>query len=139
MVYDVNHQARHGAARRAKMKFTSHLIKNAWAIRRAAAARFGVSIMSVVWKECLVTAASASQRLLKAANWLDKIIAEASEQADADEEAITSAKEIATALRLTDRKDLGKGVWASIISCLKINDQFFLSSELEEAECRKEF
>lgn len=41
------------AAKPVTQKITSDLNRRAWAIRREAAARLGVSLMSVVWGECL--------------------------------------------------------------------------------------
>ena len=35
------------------MKFTSEIIKKAWAIRKAAAQKFGCPVSEISWKECL--------------------------------------------------------------------------------------
>ena len=44
--------------------FTSALIKKTWAIRREAAARFGVGVMSIVWRECLAMAKAATKAVV---------------------------------------------------------------------------
>lgn len=51
------------------MRFTTELVKKAWAIRRQAAAKFGVKIMSVIWRECLKMARGVA-KLQRLAAWL---------------------------------------------------------------------
>ena len=45
------------------MKFTSKLIKAAWAIRRQAAQKFSCKIMEISWRECLIMASETRNEL----------------------------------------------------------------------------
>ncbi len=47
------------------MRFTTELVKKAWAIRRQAAAKFGVNIMSVIWRECLEMAGETNMKAIE--------------------------------------------------------------------------
>jgi flagellin-specific chaperone FliS len=57
-----------------------------------------------------------TERIVKAATYLEGLVEE--QKSVASEEQLSRVREIIEALRTTERKDLDKAVWASVLTCL---------------------